>query len=127
LPGWLFVALGSALGGVARYAVASVFPLLPGRWPLATMLVNLAGSLLIGILSVALGVRGGGPDTVRLFWLTGVLGGFTTYSAFALETTLMVGTGANLRAFGYVLVTVVGCLAAALAGRAIGALLAGET
>jgi CrcB protein len=72
-------------------------------------------------------VRGGGPDTVRLFWLTGVLGGFTTYSAFALETTILVGTGAHLRAFGYVLVTVLGCLAAALAGRAIGALLAGET
>jgi CrcB protein len=106
----MFVALGSALGGVARYALASVFPLLPGRWPVATMVVNLAGSLLIGILSVALGVRGGGPDTVRLFWLT-----------------LMVGTGASLRAIGYVLVTVFGCLAAAMAGRAIGALLAGET
>ncbi len=127
MPAWVFVALGSALGGVARYGVASVFPLLPGRWPIATMLVNLAGSLLIGVLSVALGVRGGGPDTVRLFWLTGVLGGFTTYSAFALETTVLVGSGAHLRASGYVLVTVLGCLAAALAGRAIGALLAGET
>jgi CrcB protein len=127
VPAWVFVALGSALGGVARYGVASVFPLLPGRWPIATMLVNLAGSLLIGVLSVALGVRGGGPDTVRLFWLTGVLGGFTTYSAFALETTVLVGSGAHLRASGYVLVTVLGCLAAALAGRAIGALLAGET
>ena len=126
MPTWMFVALGSAIGGVARYAVASVFPLLPGRWPIAAMLVNLAGSLLIGLLSVALGVRSGGPDTLRLFWLTGVLGGFTTYSAFALETTLLVGSGAHLRAFGYVLVTVLGGFAAALLGRAIGALVVGE-
>jgi CrcB protein len=127
MPGWLYVALGSALGGVARYAVSLALPLLPGRWPLATMTVNLTGSLLIGILSVALGLRMGGPDAVRLFWLTGVLGGFTTYSAFALETALLAGSGASLRALGYVLVTVIGCFAAALAGRAIGAWIAGET
>ncbi len=126
MPAWMAVALGSAVGGVSRYLVASSLPLLPGRWPLATMSVNLAGSLLIGLLSVALGVRSGGPDTLRLFWLTGVLGGFTTYSAFALETTLLVGSGAHLRAFGYVLVTVLGGFAAALLGRAIGALVVGE-
>ncbi len=124
---WIAVAVGSALGGMARYAVSLTFPLLPGRWPLATMLVNLTGSLLIGILSVALGLRVGGPDLVRLFWLTGVLGGFTTYSAFALETSMMVGSGASLRALGYVLVTVTGCFAAAMAGRALGAWFAGET
>ncbi len=127
VPGWAWVALGSALGGVARYGVARLLPLLPGRWPTATMLVNVVGSLLIGIFSVTLGMRGGSPDSLRLFWLTGVLGGFTTYSAFALETTLLVGSGASLRAFGYVLVTVLGCLAAALAGRAIGAMFTGET
>ena len=124
---WIMVAFGSALGGMARYAVSLTLPLLPGRWPLATMLVNLTGSLLIGILSVALGLRVGGPDLVRLFWLTGVLGGFTTYSAFALETSMMVGSGASLRALGYVLVTVTGCFAAAMAGRALGAWFAGET
>ena len=124
---WIAVAVGSALGGTARYAVTLALPLLPGRWPLATMLVNLTGSLLIGILSVALGLRVGGPDLVRLFWLTGVLGGFTTYSAFALETTLMVESGASLRALGYLLVTVIGCFAAALAGRVLGAWLSGET
>jgi CrcB protein len=91
------------------------------------MLVNLSGSLLIGVLSVVLGLRVGGPDAVRLFWLTGVLGGFTTYSAFALETALMVESGASLRALGYVLATVVGCLAAAMAGRMLGAWFSGET
>ena len=124
---WLYVAVGSALGGMARYAVSLVLPLLPGRWPLATMLVNLTGSLLIGILSVALGLRVGGPDLARLFWLTGVLGGFTTYSAFALETALMAESGTNFRALLYVLATVIGCFAAALAGRAIGAWVSGET
>lgn len=91
------------------------------------MTVNLAGSLLIGLLSVALGLRVGGPDVVRLFWLTGVLGGFTTYSAFALETTLLAGSGAGLRALGYVLATVTGCFVAAFVGRAIGGWLTGET
>jgi CrcB protein len=124
---WLYVALGGALGSMARYAMATALPWLPGRWPLATMSVNLIGSLLIGILSVALGLRVGGPDLARLFWLTGVLGGFTTYSAFALETTLMVESGASLRALGYLLVTVIGCFAAALAGRVLGAWLSGET
>ncbi|MCC6171674.1 MAG: CrcB family protein, partial [Gammaproteobacteria bacterium] len=73
---WLYVALGGALGSMARYATAVALPWLPGRWPPATMSVNLIGSLLIGILSVALGLRVGGPDLARLFWLTGVLGGF---------------------------------------------------
>jgi CrcB protein len=124
---WLYVALGSALGGMARHAVSLALPLLPGRWPLATMLVNLAGSLLIGVLSVVLGLRVGGPDLVRLFWLTGVLGGFTTYSAFALETATMLESGAGLRAFGYVLATLLGGLAAAMAGRVLAAGFTGET
>lgn len=127
MPAWILVALGSALGGVARYGVSLWLPTVPGRWPLATMTVNLSGSLLIGLLSVALAPRVGGADVVRLFWLTGVLGGFTTYSAFALETTLLAGSGAGLRAFGYVLVTVTGCFLAALVGRAVGGWLTGET
>lgn len=127
MPAWVYVALGSAIGGVARHGVTLWLPPVPGRWPLATMTVNLTGSLLIGFLSVALGLRVGGPDVVRLFWLTGVLGGFTTYSAFALETTLLAGSGAGLRALGYVLVTVTGCFLAALVGRALGAWLTGET
>lgn len=115
---WIWVGLGSAIGGIARYGVGRWLPTLPGAWPLATMLINVAGSLLIGACSVWLGGRGGGaPEAARLFWMTGVLGGFTTFSAFALEATAL-GSSANaLRAAAYVMVTVVLCLAAALVGR----------
>ncbi len=123
---WLAVALGSALGGVGRYGLSRLWPWVPGGWPTATMTVNLLGSFAIGLLSVVLSARAGGAETARLFWLTGVLGGFTTYSAFALETVTLAGAGEAMRAAAYVAVTVLACLVAAFAGRALGLMLAGD-
>ena len=123
---WLAVALGSALGGVGRYGLSRLWPWVPGGWPTATMTVNLLGSFAIGLLSVVLSARAGGAETARLFWMTGVLGGFTTYSAFALETVTLAGAGEAMRAAAYVVVTVLPCLVAAFAGRAIGMMLAGD-
>lgn len=123
---WLAVALGSALGGVGRYGLSRLWPWVPGGWPTATMTVNLLGSFAIGLLSVGLSARAGGAETARLFWMTGVLGGFTTYSAFALETVTLAGAGEAMRAAAYVVVTVLACLVAAFAGRALGMMLAGD-
>ena len=123
---WLAVALGSALGGVGRYGLSRLWPWVPGGWPTATMPVNLLGSFAIGLLSVGLSARAGGAETARLFWMTGVLGGFTTYSAFALETVTLAGAGEAMRAAAYVVVTVLVCLVAAFAGRALGMMLAGD-
>jgi fluoride exporter len=123
---WLAVALGSALGGVGRYGLSRLWPWVPGGWPTATMTVNLLGSFAIGLLSVVLSARAGGAETARLFWMTGVLGGFTTYSAFALETVTLAGAGEAMRAAAYVVVTVLACLVAAFAGRALGMMLAGD-
>lgn len=123
---WLAVALGSALGGVGRYGLSRLWPWVPGGWPTATMTVNLLGSFAIGLLSVVLSARAGGAETARLFWMTGVLGGFTTYSAFALETVTLAGAGEAMRAAAYVVVTVLVCLVAAFAGRALGMMLAGD-
>ena len=123
---WLAVALGSALGGVGRYGLSRLWPWVPGGWPTATMTVNLLGSFAIGLLSVVLSARAGGAETARLFWMTGVLGGFTTYSAFALETVTLAGAGEAMRAAAYVAVTVLVCLVAAFAGRALGMMLAGD-
>lgn len=117
--GWVLVALGSALGGVLRYGVSRLWPVVPGQWPLATFAVNLAGSFAIGALYVLIVLRSPNEEPLRLFWMTGVLGGFTTYSAFALETTLLGTQGAGLRAAAYAVATLAGCIGAAAAGRAV--------
>jgi CrcB protein len=121
---WVAVALGSALGGVARHGIARLWPMVPGAWPVATMSVNIVGCFVIGLLA-ALMARDSG-ETARLFWMTGVLGGFTTYSAFALETVTLASGGAAGRAALYVAATVALCLVSAVAGRTLGLALAGD-
>lgn len=116
---WLSVAAGSALGGVLRYGAARAWPGSVAGLPFATLTVNVVGSFTIGALYVALVQKAAAPEAARLFWMTGVLGGFTTYSAFALETSLLATSADAARAALYVGVTVIGCLAAAFAGRAI--------
>jgi CrcB protein len=115
----LAVALGGALGSLLRWACGRWWPALPGEWPRATMLVNLVGCFAIGLAYGWLFERGGASEPWRLFWISGVLGGFTTWSAFALEANLLLGGGAPWRAAGYVVATVAGCLLAAWAGRAL--------
>jgi CrcB protein len=118
---WLWVAVGGALGSLARYGVARAWPVLPGGFPVPTLTVNLIGSFAIGLLYVWVSARGGpAADSARLFWMTGVLGGFTTYSAFALESTLL---GLSAAGFAYIAVTLVGCIGLAWLGRFIGAAL----
>ena len=118
MPGWILVAIGSAIGGVARYGCGRLWPVMPGQWPTATMTVNLAGSCLIGVLSVLVGLRGAGAaEPLRLFWMTGVLGGFTTYSALALEAGILLDSGHIGSGVGYLTATMVGGLAAAALGR----------
>ena len=113
---WLWVAIGGALGSVARYGVGRLWPMIPGGFPVPTITVNLLGSFAIGLLYIWIVTRSGGADTARLFWMTGVLGGFTTYSAFALESTLLGFSGTGVL---YMVVTVAGCFGAAWAGRLI--------
>lgn len=118
---WFLVALGGAFGSLARYGFARLWPAAPGGFPVPTLTVNLIGSFAIGLLYIWISVRGGlGADNARLFWMTGVLGGFTTYSAFALEASLL---GFSLTGLLYVVITVVGCIGGAWLGRLIGAAL----
>jgi fluoride exporter len=118
---WVWVALGGALGSVVRHGFARAWPAAPGGFPVPTLAVNLLGSFAIGLLYVWLMARGGvRADDARLFWMTGVLGGFTTYSAFALESTLL---GFSAAGAAYVAITVVGCIGLAWLGRFIGAAL----
>ncbi|MFD1214170.1 fluoride efflux transporter FluC [Arthrobacter sp. GCM10027362] len=114
----LLVVLGGMLGTLARYGVALALPA-PGGWPLPTLTVNLAGAFALGLLLEALlrsGSDHGARRAVRLAAGTGFLGGFTTYSTFALDLNLLVGAGAPGLAFGYAVLTVVAGFLASLAG-----------
>ena len=117
---WLWVGIGGALGSMARYAAYRMWPSTPGGWPVPTLTVNLLGSFAIGLLYMYVAARGASADNARLFWMTGVLGGFTTYSAFALESALL---GFSTTGMLYMAATVVGCLVAAFAGMKMGTFL----
>lgn len=114
MTSWLLVALGGGLGAVARYAAGTV-PLLPSHPHLNTLLVNVAGCLLIGVAWAVI-------DTWQLprGWyqvaVAGFLGGFTTYSSFSLETVRLLTGGHVVESMLYALVTVVACIGACACG-----------
>ena len=127
----LIVAAGGALGAVARYGIGlgavRLFP--AAQWPWGTLAVNVAGGLLMGLLAGWLAFRGGAhAESLRLFAAVGVVGGFTTFSAFSLETALMIERRQLAMAGGYVAASVILSIAALFLGlmvarRAFGAAL----
>lgn len=116
----LLVAIGGALGSVGRYltGLATLRLFGPG-YPWGTLTVNLVGGLAIGIFAELIARRFDGSAELRLFIITGILGGFTTFSAFSLEVTAMAERGDYLTALGYVLVSVALSVAAVFAGLAL--------
>ena len=114
----IVVAAGGALGAVARYLLtAGLHRAWPGPFPIGTTTVNLAGGLAIGLLAGVLAVRDGGADHhLALFLMDGVCGGFTTFSAFSLETVRLVHSGAAVTAIAAVMLQVGGTLVATLVG-----------
>ncbi|WP_333712110.1 fluoride efflux transporter FluC [Yoonia sp.] len=102
-------ALGGALGAVLRYLVG-----LAVAFPLGTLVINVAGSFLIGVVWVAFAARG--LQAWLPFVMTGILGGFTTFSAFSLDTLRLLEGGRLAAAGGYVLASVVLSILACGAG-----------
>lgn len=116
---FLWICLGSAVGGGARYLVSGwALKFLGPALPYGTLAVNITGSFLLAGLMFAGVDAAAMPATVRLALTTGVMGGFTTYSTFSYETMKYLQDGAWGIAIGNVLVTVLGCLAACLLGWA---------
>ncbi len=112
----LYVMVGGAVGSGARYLTGrAMLSLLGPDYPFGTLAVNLIGGLLMGVL-VGVLARTTASETWRLLLGVGVLGGFTTFSAFSLDVVTMIERGAIGVAFGYVLVSVIGSVAALFAG-----------
>jgi CrcB protein len=114
------VALGSALGGVARYWCSGVAARLFGEtFPWGTLLVNVTGSFIIGFFATLTGPDGRifAGSTMRQFVLFGLLGGFTTFSSFSLQTLNLVQDSEWLQAGGNIVGSVVLCLLAVWLGH----------
>ena len=112
---FLMVCLGGAIGTGGRYLVALGMARL-SRFPVGTLTVNVLGSFVISLVMVWAADRGGVREEARLFLVTGVLGGFTTYSSFNFETLHLVHAGRPGLAALNVGLTLAGCLAAGIAG-----------
>ena len=117
LLNWLLVAGGGAIGSALRYGLALfVQRSLGASWPFGTLAANIIGSFIIGCTYELLVAKELFSEEVRLFTMIGLLGGFTTFSAFSLETLLMFQEGDWLLAGLYVALSVIGCLLAVWAG-----------
>lgn len=112
----LLVAAGGGIGaGVRHLTNMGSLRLVGPNYPWGTMAINIVGSFAMGLFIAAL-ARRGGSNEVRLFVATGILGGFTTFSAFSLDFATLWERGATLPAFGYALASVIGAIIALFLG-----------
>ncbi len=118
----LLVFLGAGLGGSLRYGVNLVAPgFMSGDFPYGTLFINVVGSFVMGLFAAWFASRldQAATQPLRLFLMTGVLGGFTTFSAFSLETISMWERGEAAGAAAYVAASVVLSLIGLVAGMAL--------
>lgn len=116
---YLWVALGSAVGGVLRYGLSRLMAPVSGAFPWGTVVVNILGCFVIGYFGTVTVSNGRYPvsESVRIFVMVGLCGGFTTFSSFSLQTFDLMRSGALPRALANVIISVVLCLLAVAAGH----------
>jgi CrcB protein len=119
----LAVMIGGALGALARYLVGLLALPISGQLPWGTIIINVVGSFVIGLFGTLTLASGRFPvsETMRLFVMIGICGGFTTFSSFSLQTLDLMRGGALDRAAINIAASVVLCVAAVAAGHAVGA------
>ncbi|MBX7198148.1 MAG: fluoride efflux transporter CrcB [Rhodospirillaceae bacterium] len=117
---YVIVFLGAGLGGAARHGLNVLVPrLFGGSFPLHTLIINILGSFLMGVIAEYFALKTALPAEARLFLTTGILGGFTTFSAFSLDTALLYERGDMTGAALYVLSSVALSVAGLFAGLAL--------
>jgi CrcB protein len=127
---YVLIAVGGALGSMSRYACSRAVALSYGEtFPWGTVVVNIAGSFIIGFMA---GISG--PDSrlivspnVRNFIMVGFCGGYTTFSSFSLQTLQLIQNGDAAEAFGNVLLSVAACMAAVTLGYLAGMFITGRS
>ncbi len=116
----LLVASGGAVGALLRYLMTSGISSWMGRdFPYGTITVNIAGSFLIGMFTTVLCQNAMEPQ-LKLLLITGLLGGFTTFSTFSLDTINLIASGCWLKTFFYIAGSLILSLTATFAGIAMG-------
>ena len=112
----LLVVVGGGIGaGIRHLTNIGALRLVGPNYPWGTMAINIVGSFAMGLFIATL-MRRGGSNELRLFVATGILGGFTTFSAFSLDFATLWERGATLPAFGYALASVIGAIIALFLG-----------
>ena len=119
----LWIGLGGGLGSMARHLASGwVARHFGATFPWGTLLVNITGSFVIGLVAALTAPDGRWlvPATMRQFFMIGVLGGYTTFSSFSLQTLMLAQDGEWLRGTANVVLSVLGCLAAVWFGGLLG-------
>ena len=121
MSGFIWVALGGALGAVCRYAI-SLIPV-KTTFPILTLVTNLIGAVVIGFIVGIVSSKEDVSANSVLFWKTGVCGGFTTFSTFSLEAFTLFENKAYVNGGIYIALSVLGCIAGVFAGKKLAMLI----
>jgi len=121
---YLWVAIGGALGSVARFGIGGLIPQKTGSFPWATLIINVSGSFVIGILGALTASEGKMTPRSQVLatqlLITGVCGGYTTFSSFSLQTLNLLRDGEWFYAAGNILLSVILCMIAVWIGYVLG-------